>query len=255
MQLREIYSPTLQFSEPFYTKEDVIGWFENYELSDFLTSDEIAVINDRGTWNKHKLATKIVNHYAMREIGFETMGLFRVQAKNFMIELMEEYLPLIYSASIEYDPLINVDYTESYEREAVNEGESTNSNTGSTSTTTSGTATNNNSSSGLEVQSDTPQGQITKATILNGSYASNTSANENTSTDTNTTSSTGTSSITSSENGTNNNTLNENYTKRIVGNSGVSATAQKMIALYRDNIRAIDREIINKCNVLFMGIY
>lgn len=231
MQLREIYSPTLQFGTPFFSKDDVIGWFENYELTDFLTTSEIAVINERGTWSKHKLATKIVNHYSMREIGFETMGLFRDRATNLMNELMEEYLPLIYSASIEYDPLVNVDYTESYEREATNEGSSTSSSSSSS------------SSSGLDVSSDTPQGQISKTSILAGAYASSTSANESSASDS------------SSGSGTNENTLNEEYTKRVKGNSGVSATAQKMIQQYRDNIRAIDREIINKCNELFMGIY
>lgn len=47
----------------------------------------------------------------------------------------------------------------------------------------------------------------------------------------------------------------ESYTKTIHGNSGVSATAQKMIEQYRDNIRAIDREIITKLEPLFMGLY
>lgn len=243
MQLREIYSPTLQFSSPFFTKNDVIGWFEDYELTDYLTSDEISVITTRGTWNKHKLATKIVNHYAMREIGFETMGLFRDRAKVFMNELMEEYLPLIYSASIEYDPLINVDYTETYEHTSAN------NQTGSNTTTSQVATTNSNTSSGLDVASDTPQGQISKSSILNGTYATSTSANENTSSDTTNSSSNGTSSL------TNNNQLAENSSKHIIGNSGVSATAQKMISQYRDNIRAIDREIIDKCNVLFMHIY
>ena len=239
MQLREIYTPTLQFEQPFYTKDDVIGWFEDYELTDYLTPEEISVINTRATWNKHKLATKIVNHYFMREIGFETMGLFRENAKIFMSEIMEEYLPLIYSASIEYDPLVNVDYTETYEREAVNNGEST--------TSTTGSSSSNSTSSGLNVQSDTPQGQISKSAILGGSYASSTGANENTIADTTSTSSSGT--------GTNDNTLNENYTKNVKGNSGVSATAQKMIQQYRENIRAIDKEIIEKCDILFMGLF
>ena len=243
MQLREIYSPTLHFETPFFTKDEVIGWFEDYELSDYLTQDEINVINDRGTWNKHKLATKIVNHYELREIGFETMGLFANRVKVFMNELMEEYLPLIYSASIEYDPLINVDYSETYSHALAN------NTTGSNTTTSQVATTTSTSSSGLDVQSDTPQGQISKTSILGGSYASSTSANENTASDTSNSSSNGTSNL------TNNEQLTENSTKHIIGNSGVSATAQKMIALYRDNIRAIDREIINKCNELFMCIY
>lgn len=239
MQLREIYSPTLQFKTPFYTKNEVENWFSSYNLTDYLTSEEISVINERGTWSKEKLGRKIVNHYAMREIGFETIGLFREKAKIFMEELMEEYLPLIYSASIYYDPLVNVDYTESYEREATNEGSNTSS--------TTGRNTSNSSSSGLNVQSDTPQGQISKTAILAGSYASQTGANENTIEDV-------TNSVSSGE-ASNENTLNEEYTKRVKGNSGVSATAQKMIEQYRNNIRAIDKEIIEKCNVLFMGIF
>ena len=39
------------------------------------------------------------------------------------------------------------------------------------------------------------------------------------------------------------------------GNAGISATAQKMIEQYRDNIRAIDYEIIKELNSLFMGLY
>ena len=36
--------------------EEVESWFEDYELEDYLTPEEIAVINDRGTWTKEKLA-------------------------------------------------------------------------------------------------------------------------------------------------------------------------------------------------------
>lgn len=47
----------------------------------------------------------------------------------------------------------------------------------------------------------------------------------------------------------------ENYTKSIKGNSGVSATAQAMVKQFRQNIIAVDRDIINQLNVLFLGIY
>ena len=47
----------------------------------------------------------------------------------------------------------------------------------------------------------------------------------------------------------------EQSSKTTKGNSGVSATAQKMIEQYRDNIRAINREIIEKLNDLFMGLF
>ena len=210
-----------------FDRATVESWFKDYELSDFLTQDEIDVINERGTWSKDKLAKKIVDHYFMREIGFETPALFRHYVKVTMNEIMESKLPLIYSASIEYDPLVNVDYTETFERTIDN--------------TVSGSDSQTANSSGLTINSDTPQGQINKTQILQGKYASSTQAGESTQT-------------TSGENEQTGNT-EEGSTKRVKGNSGVSATAQKMVQQYRENIIAIDKDIINELNDLFMGLY
>lgn len=210
-----------------YGENTVKGWFSDYELSDYLTDEEIAVIAERGVWSKDKLAQAIIDHYYMYEIGFETPALFAHQAKVLMRELMEEKAPLLYSAAIKYDPLVNVDFTEEFDRTSDNASSSQSSST--------------SNGSGLSVNSDTPQGQITKANILAGNYASSTSANETENTVSDTTSNEG--------NGT------EHYTKTTKGNSGVSATAQKMIQQYRENIVMINRDIIKDMNILFMGIY
>ena len=230
MELRKLFEP-ITYKKPLFTRAEVEGFFKAYDLNDYLTSEQQAVINETGLWSKDKLAKKIVDHYYMREIGFETIGLFIHYAKVTMNELMEEYLPLIYSSAIQYDPLVNVDYTESFNRNA----QTGNVGTSSSSSSSSGSA--------LGVNSDTPQGQISKASILAGSYATSTSATENENEVSN-----------STDTQSNSNSL-ENYTKRVKGNSGVSATAQKMIEQYRNNIRAIDREIIEKLDTLFMGLY
>ena len=206
-----------------FGEETVKSWFTDYELSDYLTDDEIAVITARGVWNKDKLAQSIIDHYYMYEIGYETPALFKHQAKVMMRELMEEKAPLIYSASIEYDPLVNVDFTESYS------GQNSGSNNSSSSST----------GSGLTVNSDTPQGEISKTAILAGNYASSTGANE----------------TTNSISDQSSNSGAESYTKTVKGNSGVSATAQKMIQQYRDNIIMINRDIIKDMGSLFMAIY
>lgn len=148
---------------------------------------------------------------------------------------MEEYLPLLYTTAIEYDPLINVDFKETFEREA----EGTAKNQGNSN------SNSNSNSTGVNVTSNTPQGQINKQEVLAGKYASQVNASE---TESNITDTTDTTSTGSSEN-------KEKYTKHITGNSGISATYQKMIEQFRDNVRAYDREIIEKCNSLFMGIY
>lgn len=202
-----------------FGRDEVKKWFMDYELEDYLTADEIAVITERGTWSKEKLADRIIDHYFIREIGHETPSLFKHQAKVAMQEIMEEKLPLIYSASIKYDPLVNVDFTETLDR-ATTDDVNSRSNT-----------------SGVDISSDTPQGQISKSAILQGRYASSASANENESSD--------------SSNGAG----TEKYTKHQKGNSGVLSTAQKLIQQYRDNIRMINKEIIDDLSELFMMIY
>ena len=214
------YTMTLyEIINNFYTRSEVEGWFKDYQLTDYLTTEQIQTITENGLWSKDKLAKKIVDHFLTEQIGFETMGLFRQKVKITMEEIMESKLPLIYSRAIEYDPLVNVDFTETLERSVTNEGESS------------------SNSSGLAVNSDTPQGQISKANILAGNYASSTSASEGEAT------------------GSSTNEMGEEYTKRVKGNSGVSATAQKMVEQFRDNIRAIDYEIIKELEPLFMIIY
>lgn len=215
VELRDIVENT--------SREEVEAFFTDYKLEDYLTPQEIAVIEERGTWSKERLAQKIVDHYYMREIGLETVGLFKLRAKVAMQEIMEEKLPLIYSAAIKYDPLVNVDYTEE-----IDSASSSNQ-----------TGKSKGTSSGLNVNSDTPQGQISKTSILNGSYASSTGANESESV----------SEDISNANGS------QSSVKHVKGNSGISATAQKMVQQYRENIIMIDRDIIKDLASLFMGIY
>lgn len=210
-----------------YSREEIENWFKDYEISDYLTSEEVKVIEERGTWNKDKLAKKIVDYYYMREIGQDTPALFKLYVKNKMNMIMESKLPLIYSASIKYDPLVNVDYTETYNRQNKDSGLSN--------------STSNNQANGLTVNSDTPQGQIDKLSILQGQYASSTQAGESTNTVTDKTN--------TESNG------QEESVKTVRGNAGISATAQAMVKQYRENIRAIDYEIIKELNSLFIGLF
>ena len=215
MEIRELIST--------FGEDTVKGYFMDYELSDYLTAEEIQVINDRGVWSKEQLADRIIEHFYTREIGSDAIGQFIIFCKDTMHEIMETYAPLIYSASIKYDPLVNVDFTETY---------SGTSDSNSNSSSKSG-------GSSLSVNSDTPQGQINKEEILQGKYASSTGANETEN------------SVTDSSQ----NNGSQNYTKTTRGNSGVSATAQKMVQQYRDNIRALNSEIIYRLEPLFIGIY
>lgn len=223
----------------FTSLNEVKSWLTDYDLADYLTSDQLEVVTEAGLFDKDKLADRIINHYYMREIGVETIGLFKLRIKTKLDLLMERYAPLIYTNSIEYDILVNEDYTETFNRSTSGTDTNTNTSAGSNSTTSSG--------SGLTVSSDTPQGQISKASILAGNYATSTSAGENTNT------TTSTDSVTNNSSGSNSGT--ESFTRRVKGNRGISATYQAMIKQYRENILTIYNDIINDLNDLFMGIW
>lgn len=214
-----------------YGRTEVESWFTDYNLADYLTQDQIDTITETGIWTKEKLAKKIINHYYMREIGLETPALFKHYVKVKLDEIMESKLPLIYTNAIQYDPLINVDFTEQFTR-SIDQQQNT-----------SGSSSDSASASGLTVNSNTPQGQITKASILAGDYATNTNAFENETS----------SSVSTGSEGTTN--TDETYTKRVRGNQGISASYQAMIKQFRENIVSIDKDIIDELNVLFMGLF
>ena len=227
MQLRKVIE--------YFGREEVENWFKDYELNHYLTPTQIEQITKFNVWSKDRLAEKIVDNYYMREIGFETPALFKHYAKIEMKKIMERYLPKIYSNFLEYDPLSNVDFTETYTREIA----------GQTANSGSSNSTSQNNASGLNVNSDTPQGQISKQAILGGSYASQTNASETESE---------IQDNTSTENQGTSNTI-ETFTRHEEGDNGVIITNQRLVKEYREIIVAIDEEIINELNCLFMGIY
>lgn len=227
MQLRKVIE--------YFGREEVENWFKDYDLTHYLTPTQIDQITKFNVWSKDRLAEKIVDNYYMREIGFETPALFKHYAKIEMKKIMERYLPKIYSNFLEYDPLSNVDFTETYTREI----------SGETANQGSSNSTSQNNSSGLNVNSDTPQGQISKQAILGGSYASQTNASETESE---------IKDNTNTENQGTSNTI-ETFTRHEEGDNGVIITNQRLVKEYREIIVAIDEEIINELNCLFMGIY
>lgn len=209
----------------------VEAWFSNYELSNYLTPSQIEQINKMNVWNKERLASKIVDHYFMREIGQETIGLFKHYAKVKMQEIMERYLPAIYSNSLEYDPLesVNFDITETRE---IDGNASGNSNSNS-----------ENEASGMNINNDTPQTNIEKQDLDDGIYASSVAQSD-------------TQSKIKDETFTNSNTRTfETFKHHEFGNKGVLDSYQKMIMQYRETIYAVDEKIIKEVNPLFMGLF
>lgn len=225
------YTMELRRIVDIFGRDEVESWFSSYNLADFLTPEQIQQIQKYNVWSKEKLASQIVDHYYMREIGFETPALFKHYAKLTMNELMGSYLLKIYTQFLEYDPLSSVDYTEEYTREIEGSSEgSSNSNS-------------QNSAEGFNINNDTPQQRITKQDLDSGIYASTTNQSETSSQiqdETNTEASSKTV---------------EKYTHSMKGDNGVIVTNQYLVREFRELATNFNLEIINELNKLFMGLY
>ena len=225
------YTMELRKIVDIYGRNEVESWFSSYDLADFLTPEQIHQIQKYNVWSKEKLASQIVDHYFMREIGFETPALFKHYAKLTMNEIMGSYLLKIYTQFLDYDPLSSVDYTEEYTREIEGSSEgSSNSNS-------------QNSAEGFNINNDTPQQRITKQNLDSGIYASTTNQSETSS------------QIQDKTNTEASSKTVEKYTHTMKGDNGVIVTNQYLVRQFRELATNFNLEIINDLNKLFMGLY
>lgn len=66
--------------------------------------------------HRAELEHKILKHYYMREIGFETVGLFKLFLNERMAEIMPYYNKLYESETFEFDPFKNIDVWNTHEQ-------------------------------------------------------------------------------------------------------------------------------------------
>lgn len=183
---------------------------------------------------REPLNNLIIDHFRFREIGFQTPQRFKYALNLKMREIMPYYNQLIKSEEIDFNPLFNIDITETYEQTSSNK-ENTN---------VSNNKTANSKDGNISVFSDTPQSRITESEILDNEYASQTENNKSNST--------------SEERG---NSIadsvgegNTNYKKRTEGSSA-GLPFSKAIKQWREIMLNINMEIINELEPLFLQIW
>ena len=180
------------------------------------------------------LNNKILMHYYMDEIGFETAGLFKVYLNTKMNEIMPYYNELYKKQK---DLLLNFDkttnLTETFTRD----------NTTDTNTKSNSTSSNTASGSSKNVYQDTPMGSITQQDIDNYDHASSQEFNKNQNT----------SSIEDNSNLTGKATSLENYIRTKTGNNG-RLYGIEILKMIKNNYMNIDEMVINELQDLFMGI-
>lgn len=222
-------------------------------------------------WNESyriALETKILSHYFNREIGFETVGLWKYYMWEKLNLIMPYYIDLHETIENEFDYLNDIDYNETF-NESKNKTEDKSENTKSDSTssgTNSSTGTDGLTENGTEsdtgklnkLLSDTPQ-----ANYNNLDYATNLEKTDNSNTTTkNNTSNRNTRDSGEFENANNlnedkvaKNSIGEINTYNINKTGNINSSKTQLLMEYRESILNIDKMIIDELSDLFMLIY
>lgn len=201
---------------------------------------------------RNVLCKKIIKHFYTREIGCETVSLWKLWLNVKMNEIMPYYNQLYKSELIEFNPLYNVDVTTTHSGEGSNnkgrDFTSDNTYSGKSTNTTNSTLNSENWNKKL----DTPQGSVQN--IANDSYL--TDATHDTGNSSGSTTNSGTSETT--EKKTDNETERINTTDEYIDivrgkNSGESYS--KVLSDFRETFLNIDMLVIDECNDLFFGLW
>lgn len=173
--------------------------------------------------DKTAFQIKIIRHFYTREIGFETMGLFKLKLEDKLNEIMP-YFNKLYAANNKEFNFLNTD--------EANENETAKIDTSANFTTN--TDRNDNA---ISKYSDTPQGSITD--LEAGNYMTNASIDE--------------ASSKAQTAGQNNGEESRTATRTYTGRRG--ASGGKLLSEYYEAQKNIDRMLFKELNVLFMNIW
>ena len=189
------------------------------------------------------LEKKIIRHFYTREIGDETVGLFKLHLSAKMNDIMDYYNQLYKSALIEFNPMTDISYNRSGS-ESASASESTLS---SLSTSESGSASEMHSNSMWDMYQDTPQNQLAGVESLE--YLTNATLDKDhgvsQSSDTNTVASTGRGSL--------DRTDFKRYLEKYEGYR--SNNPSKLLTDFRDTFLNIDLMIIGELEKLFFQLW
>ena len=234
------------------------------------------------------LETKILKHFYTREIGLETVGLWKLKLNTKMNEIMPYYNQLYKSALLEFNPFYDVDVSRTHKGSSTGDKNSVGTNTetsgmsetysdnGSTEKSSTGnnngsvTNTSTNSTNHLDKYSDTPQGSVTNLT--SGTYLTN--AREITDDESANANSVSSNDMELNENETRRNSREsernanrnvndekkeslkntEEYLETVKGKQGVQSYS-KLLLEYRETFINIDMLVIKDLTDLFMNLW
>lgn len=198
------------------------------------------------------LETKILKHFYTREIGAETVGLWKLWLNTRLNEIMPYYNQRYKSTLLEFNPLFDTDITTDKKTDSNGTNDRTNNGSNnSVSTGHSKTDATDNSDS-WKYYSDTPQGGVSGLASM--TYLTNATHDTSNNTGTTETNSDGTATGTYSDKTNNTYSNTEDYIEHITGKRG-GLSYSKMLEEFRQTFLNIDMEVIHELDDLFMNLW
>lgn len=229
---------------------------------------------------RNVLETKILKHYYTREIGLETYGLWKLKLDTKLNEIMPFYNQLYKSALLEFNPLYEVDYSKTGNRDSSGTRDNTENNSEtydestdineshdeSTTNSNDGTLTKGTTTTTTNYFSDTPQGAISN--VIDGTYLTNATYNVAGNTGSDNTSNSGSvdyegssksknekdGSRKGSKTSNSNLTDTESYLESVRGKMS-SKSYSALLMEYRETFINIDMMLIEELSDLFFGLW
>lgn len=229
---------------------------------------------------RNVLETKILKHYYTREIGLETYGLWKLKLDTKLNEIMPFYNQLYKSALLEFNPLYEVDYSKTGNRDSSGTRDNTENNSetydesvdtneshdDSTVNSSDGTLTKGTTTTTTNYFSDTPQGAISN--VIDGTYLTNATYNVVGNTGSDNTSNSGSvnsegssksknekdGSRKGSKTSNSNLTDTESYLESVRGKMS-SKSYSALLMEYRETFINIDMMLIEELSDLFFGLW
>lgn len=214
------------------------------------------------------LCIKILKHYYTREIGLETVGLWKLKLDTLMNEIMPYYNERYKTTLYDFNPLYDVNYSRSFlenqggENESNRIGNRDESGNGSNIRTgTVGVVDESTSvGTGKERYSDTPQGgltgieidnYLTSVTLRNSDTRNN---GESTTTYNVNDSREDSRNMSDSESNIGKFKTTKDYVENVVGKMG-GKSYTNLVTEFRDSLINVDMEIIESLGELFMKLW
>ena len=190
----------------------------------------------------------ILRHFYTREIGFETVGLWKLKLWDKLNLIMPYYNKLYESALLEFNPLYDVDYTVNHM------GQGSGSNTGAETVSEDKSRSGSDSNTRWDMFSDTPQGSLRNINMgdLDDSTYNTYLTDARKVTDAGSNSATENNLIGRQTAGTV--TSMDSYTDRVFGKRGGGNYSQ-MIMEFRKTFLRIDEMVCKELEELFLGLW